>query len=268
MLKDLQNEQDNRNIFISNIGICDYKLPISIKIGDKVYNSICIISSNVALGKENRGAHLSRIIEVLNDCLYEKEITLEDINKITKETKSRSATLGVDLNMAFDIILERITPVSNKKSYTTANLKINNAEIGEESEKSLSISLYGTMLCPCSKEISKYGAHNQKCKATISLYGNYESVNLDDIIHIMESSFSANVYSTVKREDEKYITEKAYENALFSEDLIRNLLLGVSEIYDEKIVAEIINYESIHEHNVYARGILDGKANVRSKKRV
>lgn len=268
MLKDLQNEQDDRNIFISNIGICDYKLPISIKIGNKVYNSICIISSNVALAKENRGAHLSRIIEVLNDYLYEKEITLVDINRITKETKIRSASLGVNLNMDFDIILERKTPISNKKSYTTANLKINNTETDDEVEKSLSISLYGTMLCPCSKEISKYGAHNQKCKATISLFGDYESVDLDEIIQIMESSFSANVYSTIKREDEKYITEKAYENALFSEDLVRNLLLGVSEVYDEKIVAEIVNYESIHEHNVYARGILGGKANVRSKKRV
>lgn len=268
MLKDLQNEQDNRNIFISNIGICDYKLPISIKIGNKVYNSICNISSNVALDKTNRGAHLSRIVEVLNDYLYGKEITLDDINKITEETKKRSVTFGVDLSMNFDIILERITPVSNKKSYTTANIKINNTEIDNVIEKNLSISLYGTMLCPCSKEISKYGAHNQKCKATISLYGNYESADLDDIIHIMESSFSSNVYSTVKREDEKYITEKAYENALFSEDLIRNLLLGVSEVYNDKIVAEIINYESIHEHNVYARGILDGKSVVRSKKRV
>ena len=257
MLKDLQKEKDERNIFISNIGICDYKLPITLKINDKCYSSICKISSNVALDETSRGAHLSRIIEVLNNYLYNKTITLSDFNDIVNVTMEKSETIGVSLNIDFDIILKRITPISNRESFVTANLRVNNTTIKDEKKKSLAISLFGTMLCPCSKEISKYGAHNQKCKAIVTLSGDYENIDLDEIINIMEKSFSANVYSTVKREDEKYITERAYENPKFSEDLIRDLLIGVGNIYNDKIVAELINYESIHEHNVYAKGVIE-----------
>ena len=265
MLKDLQNEKDNRNIFISNVGICDYKLPITIKIGENIYSSICNISSNVALGKNSRGAHLSRIIEVLNENLYNNIIELADFYEIMSTTKDRCETMGVDLKINFDIIIKRLAPVSKKDSFVTANLKINNRCLDAEEEKSITISMLGTMLCPCSKEISKYGAHNQKCKAMVTLYGEYEKSSLDEIINVIENSFSANVFSTVKREDEKFITERAYENAKFSEDLIRDLLIGVSEIYDGKIAAELINYESIHEHNVYAKGTIDKKVKVRGR---
>ena len=132
MLKDLQKEKDKRNIFISNIGICDYKLPITLKINDKCYNSICKISSNVALDETSRGAHLSRIIEVLNNYLYNKTITLSDFNNIVKVTMEKSETIGVSLNIDFDIILKRITPISNKESFVTANLKVNNTTIKDE----------------------------------------------------------------------------------------------------------------------------------------
>ena len=90
-------------------------------------------------------------------------------------------------------------------------------------------------------------------------------MNFDKIISTIEEQFSANVYSTVKREDEKYITEQAYENPKFSEDLIRDLLINISDIYNGKIVAELVNYESIHEHNVYARGVINNSEKVLRK---
>ena len=260
MLKDLQNEKDNRHISLSNIGISDYKLPISLAIGDKIYNSICTISSNVSLDETNRGAHLSRIITVLNDYIYDKTLRLEDFNKIIDETIRQSETIGATLSVDFDIVLKRISPISKRDSFITVNLKINNAKITDEEEKSLSISILGTTLCPCSKEISKYGAHNQRCKVIVTLYGDYESIDFEQIVSAIEEQFSANVYSTVKREDEKYMTEKAYENPKFSEDLIRDVLISVSSLYEGKICAELVNYESIHEHNVYAKGeINNGK---------
>ena len=98
MLKDLQSEKDSRHISISRIGICDYKLPIALMIGDKLYNSICNITSTVALDETLRGAHLSRIIEVLNDSLYDRIITLEEFKKIVRETKLRSNTIGAEIN--------------------------------------------------------------------------------------------------------------------------------------------------------------------------
>ena len=262
MLKDLQNEKDSRNISISNIGICDYKLPISLIIGKNTYNSICKISSNVALDETCRGAHLSRIIEVLNDNLYGKTISILDFNKILDETIQRSETIGASLNFDFDIVLKRLSPISKKESFITVNLKINNSKLATNEEKSISISMFGTTLCPCSKEISKYGAHNQKCKVIITLYGDYETIDFDKVVSTIEEQFSSNVYSTVKREDEKYITEQAYENPKFSEDLIRDLLMNVDILYDGKVVAELINYESIHEHNVYARGVINNSRKV------
>lgn len=268
MLKDLQNEKDSRNIKISNIGICDYKLPISLIIGNKMYNSICTISSNVILDETCRGAHLSRIIAVLNESLYAKTVSLEDFNKILDETMKRSETIGAALNINFDIILKRLSPVSKKESFSTINLEINNSKQDGIYKKSLSISLIGTTLCPCSKEISKYGAHNQKCKVTVILYGNYENINFDEIVTTIENQFSANVYSTVKREDEKYITEEAYKNPKFSEDLIRDILINIGKVYDGKIAAELINYESIHEHNVYAKGVINNEKKTLTKKNV
>ncbi len=259
MLKDLQNEKDNRNIFISNIGVCDYKLPISLVIENEVYNSICNISCNVALDETCRGAHLSRIITVLNNNIYGKTIRLEDFTNIIDETIKCSETIGASLGVDLDIILKRISPISEKESFITVNLKINDTVLSDCEDKSLSISMFGTTLCPCSKEISKYGAHNQRCKVIMTLFGDYESINFNEIVSTIERQFSANVYSTVKREDEKYITERAYENPKFSEDLIRDLLINVGDLYDGKICAELVNYESIHEHNVYAKGVINNR---------
>ena len=258
MLKDLQSEKDERNIFISNIGICDYKLPINLIIGNEIYHSICRISSNVVLDKTSRGAHLSRIIQSLNEHIYGKNIRIEDFDIIREDIIKRSETIGASLEFLFDIIIAKETPISKNLSYNTVQLKIKNERLENSYSKSLSISLIGTMLCPCSKEISKYGAHNQKCLATVTLYDDYDSSLIPNIIEIINQCFSANVYSTVKREDEKYLTETAYENPKFSEDLIRDLLLNISKIYSGRVVAELINYESIHEHNVYAKGEING----------
>lgn len=259
MLKDVQSEKDYRNISINKIGICDYKLPITLLIGEQKYSSICNISSNVSLDENHRGAHLSRIIETINNNIYGKEISLFDVSKIVQELINRSETIGGMIYLDFDIIIKRYTPITKKESFSTVNLKVSNTVTNGINQKSLTISLWGTSLCPCSKEIAKYGAHSQKCKVMITLYGNYENINLLNFIQVIEKQFSANVFSTLKREDEKYVTELAYENPKFSEDLIRDLLIGVSEMYNDQIDAELINYESIHEHNVYAKGTIYSK---------
>jgi len=186
------------------------------------------------------------------------------INEYFKNNKPNQVEKNnIDKLFIYCILYNLLKDISlNKDSFATVNLKTNN-KVGEDfNEKSISIALLGTTLCPCSKEISKYGAHNQKCKVIITLYGDYENIDFDLLITEIEKQFSANVYSTVKREDEKYITEKAYENPKFSEDLIRDLLINISALYDGKVEAELINYESIHEHNVYAKGTIDTKRKV------
>ena len=113
------------------------------------------------------------------------------------------------------------------------------------------------MLCPNSKAISEYGAHSQKCNLTSTLYGDIEKVFIEDIIKIIFGQFSAEVYGIVKSADEKYLTEKAYNNPKFSEDLVRDTLIKLREYYKAgRIETEIENLESIHQHNVYAKGVL------------
>lgn len=261
MLKDIQKEKDTRNIFISDIGICDYKLPFCFDMGDAKFNTIATLSSTVALDKSLRGAHLSRIVEILNTKFYNQVISLNDIKIILNEIIKKSETNESKINANFDIIISEETPISKLKSYKTINIIVECQLKDNNIKTKIEVSVIGTTLCPCSKEISNYGAHSQKCLAKITIFqDNNVFIDINKIINIIENSFSSKVYSTVKREDEKYITEIAYENPKFSEDLIRDLLININDIYpNNKIIAELINYESIHQHNVYAKGVLDVK---------
>ena len=262
MLVDIHKNKDLRNIEVNNIGICDYKLPIIFKNRNNIFPTIATITSTVVLDRNLKGAHLSRISEVINDSLINKNISLGDINDITKEVAERSETKGANLILSFDLINKRLTPISRKDSYLSSKITIISDIIDKSVSNKLIVETVGTMLCPCSKAISKYGAHNQICNLKVSLTGNIESIDVEKIIDIMEQQFSSPVYSTVKREDEKYITEKAYENPKFSEDLIRDTIIAIHNYYSVgDIRVELVNNESIHQHNVYSMGELNADLN-------
>lgn len=262
MLVDIHKNKDLRNIEVNNIGICDYKLPIIFKNKNNIFPTIATITSTVVLDRNLKGAHLSRISEVINDSLINKNISLGDINDITKEVAERSETKGANLILSFDLINKRLTPISKKDSYLSSKITIISDIFDKSVSNKLIVETVGTMLCPCSKAISKYGAHNQICNLKVSLTGNIESIDVEKIIDIMEHQFSSPVYSTVKREDEQYITEKAYENPKFSEDLIRDTIIAIHNYYSVgDIRVELVNNESIHQHNVYAMGELNADLN-------
>lgn len=247
--------KDERNIEIENVGICDYKLPITF-CSDKEYNTIASISAGVSLGSSIKGAHLSRIIETLDEMLANNKITLDYFKKVLEELKHKLEVGNSRLNMGFDIVFNTTTPVSGKKTFLNSHI-ILNGDTNDEINNYISVTSTGAMLCPNSKAISKYGAHSQKCNLTASLYGNISEVKIEDITNIVFRQFSAEVYGVVKSSDEKILTEKAYENPKFSEDLVRDTLLALREYYKVgKIKVEIENLESIHQHNVYARGLL------------
>lgn len=255
MLVDVHKNKDLRNIEVNCVGICDYKLPICFEEKNEKFPTIATISATVVLDKNLKGAHLSRIAEVLNDSLIEKQLLLGNINDINEKIIERSETIGGNLKIDFDFINKRKTPVSNKDSYLSSKISIKSNILNEKVNNSLVVETVGTMLCPCSKVISKYGAHNQICNLKVTLNGDISKVNIGEVVSIMEKQFSSPVYSTVKREDEKYITEKAYENPKFSEDLIRDTLIAMKKYYScGKIRVELVNNESIHQHNVYAMG--------------
>lgn len=247
---------DERNIEIDNVGICKYKLPIVFE-GKNKYSVVSDIIAGVSLGSNIKGAHLSRIIEVLDEMVANKIISINNLNYVLEELVKRLELNNANLSLSFGIVYPKTTPVSNRITYLNSNIilsgKIDNCVL----EKNISFTAQGAMLCPNSKAISKYGAHSQKCNLKATLYGDIDNLIIEEILDIISSQFSAEVYGIVKSIDEKMLTEKAYEHPKFSEDLVRDTLIALKSYYNGGMIsAEIENLESIHQHNVYARGMV------------
>ncbi len=247
---------DNRNIEIDNVGICKYKLPMIFESGNK-YNVVCEIIAGVALKSNIKGAHLSRIVNVLDEMVANKIITIHSLNYILEELVKRLELDNANISLSFGIVYPKMTPVSKQITYLNSDIVLSGKLDNYKLEKSISLTAQGAMLCPNSKSISKYGAHSQKCNLKAILYGNIDDLILEEVLEIIFSQFSAEVYGIVKSVDEKLLTEKAYENPKFSEDLIRDTLIALKQYYNGGMICtEIENLESIHQHNVYARGLI------------
>lgn len=247
---------DTRNIEIDNVGICKYRLPITFQ-SEEFYNSVAEFKAGVSLVESVKGAHLSRIIEVLDEMIVNKIITIDYFNDILVELMNRLELQNANIQMKFGIVSPSITPLSNKITYLNSDIVLSGKIENYTIDKSISFTSNGAMLCPNSKSISKYGAHSQKCNLIATLYGDIEKIKIEDVLKIIFSCFSSEVYGIVKSIDEKMLTERAYENPKFSEDLVRDSLIALRNYYvDGKIMVEIENLESIHQHNVYAKGIL------------
>ena len=253
---DVHNQKETRNIEIENVGICDVRLPFTF-LSKREYPTISQISSGVFVDKNKKGAHLSRIIEELNENFAERKLSLYDLPQITDILLKRVESSQANLNISFPILIPMKTPVSNKKDFIQAYIEteLNNNGIAMNSR--LSVKISGAMCCPNSKTISEYGAHSQRADLKVNIFNYDKNIPIESIVQIMQNSFSAPVLSVVKSEDEKFLTETAYENPKFSEDLIRDVLLGLKGIIvNSTISAEMKNYESIHPHNVYCKGVI------------
>lgn len=252
MLEDIHDINDNRKLRVDSVGIVDYKIPV---IFEGKYPTMAMFKVGVSLEENKKGAHLSRIIQQIDTMFAYNDLKIKDLTEKLKLMKRIVEADDIYLSVDFDISLPIITPVSSLKSYITPVINLKENHVRNEIIKEISISVLGTMLCPSSKFISLYGAHSQKCLVKTTLSGNIEDIIIEDVVRLIRSLFSAEVYGVVKREDEKYLTEYAYNNPKFSEDLIRDVLTKLKEKYNFcRIEAELKNYESIHEHNVYARG--------------
>ena len=247
---------DERNIEIDNVGICRYKLPMIFESKNK-YNVTSEIISGVSLKSNVKGAHLSRIVNVLDEMIANKVISINDLNYVLYELSKQLEMDNANVLLSFGIVYPKITPVSKRITYLNSDIIISGKLDNYKIEKSISLTSNGAMLCPNSKSISNYGAHSQKCNLKATLYGNIDDILIEEVLEIISSQFSAEVYGIVKSADEKMLTEKAYENPKFSEDLVRDTLISLKEYYNGGMICtEIENLESIHQHNVYARGIV------------
>jgi GTP cyclohydrolase I len=250
-LTDKQSEPDHRELRIDKVGVRGLRFPVVIR--DKarsLQNTVATISLCVDLPKEFKGTHMSRFIEVLN--AHGSMIHVENIPAILHEMQRKLHAETAHLEMEFPFFLEKKAPVTGKTGLMDYTARFDAAACGREIDFVLTVIVGVTTLCPCSKAISRYGAHNQRGHVTVRIRSR-QIVWIEDLIALVEASASSELFSLLKRQDEKAVTERAYENPVFVEDLVRNVALKLNahpDITWYKVEAE--NFESIHNHNAYA----------------
>jgi GTP cyclohydrolase IB len=250
-MHDKQNERDHRELRIDKVGVRGLRFPIQIR--DKahsVQNTIATIGMFVDLPKEFKGTHMSRFIEVLN--AHGSIVHVENITDILYAMQKKLNAATAHLEMEFPFFLTKTAPISGMAGVMDYTARFDATACGKDIDFVLTVKVGVTTLCPCSKAISEYGAHNQRGLVTVQLRSR-KAIWIEDVIATVEGSASSELYSLLKRRDEKAVTERAYENPVFVEDLVRNVALKLNahgEVTWYKVEAE--NYESIHSHNAYA----------------
>jgi len=250
-LHDKQSEPDYRELRINKVGVRGLKFPIQVR--DKaraVQNTVATIGMFVDLPKEFKGTHMSRFIEVLN--AHGNIIHVENIDDILYAMQEKFHAATSHLEIEFPYFMVKKAPVSGMESVMDYVARFDAAACGKEIDFVLTVKAMVTTLCPCSKAIAIHGAHNQRGEVTVRIRSR-KPVWIEDLIEIIESSASSELYALLKRQDEKAVTERAYENPVFVEDLVRNAALRLNAHPDVtwyKVEAE--NHESIHNHNAYA----------------
>ena len=250
-LVDTQSLPDHREVRIDRVGVTGVRFPIVVR--DKAHSSqhtIATVALTVDLPHHFKGTHMSRFIEVLNE--HGSVIHVDNIKEILRHLQQRLDAQQAHVTFEFPFFIEKNAPVTRAVSLMDYNVRFVATAAKNEADFVLTVMVPVTTLCPCSKAISKHGAHNQRGTVTLSVRFN-GLVWIEELIQLVESSASSELYSLLKRPDEKAVTERAYEHPVFVEDLVRNIAIkanGDSRITWYRIEAE--NYESIHNHNAYA----------------
>ncbi|MCF7792677.1 MAG: GTP cyclohydrolase FolE2 [Candidatus Cloacimonetes bacterium] len=247
---DIQSLQDNRNITIDKVGVKNVRYPISVEDrANKIQNTVANLDMFVELPHNHRGTHMSRFLEVLNH--FHQENFIHKLHEFLEELKTSLNADASYVKLTFPYFIKKTAPVSQTVSLMDYNC-IFEASLQEDFCLKIGVEVPVTTLCPCSKEISDFGAHSQRSNVTVKLIY-HEFIWLEEIIEIIESAASSEVYALLKRVDEKYVTEKAYQNPTFVEDIVREITLKLRS--DKRIAwfyVESENMESIHNHNAFA----------------
>jgi GTP cyclohydrolase I len=250
-MHDKQSERDHRELRIDKVGVRGMRFPIQVR--DKartVQNTVATIGMFVDLPKEFKGTHMSRFVEVLN--AHGTVVHVENITDILYAMQKKFQAASSHLEMEFPYFMVKKAPVSGLESVMDYVARFDATACHKEIDFVLTVKVMVTTLCPCSKAIAAYGAHNQRGEVTVQIRSG-KAVWIEDLITIIEGSASSELFALLKRQDEKAVTERAYENPVFVEDLVRNVALKLNAHPDVtwyKVEAE--NHESIHNHNAYA----------------
>ena len=249
-LTDVQASRDLRNVPIDKVGVKNVTYPIQLRTPDGGYqHTVAKVNMYVALPHHQKGTHMSRFLEVLNE--HAREIDPTDIMPICHDIKERLNAREAHLELTFTYFINKPAPITGSPGLMDYQVTFAATSNGAD-DFVMGVVVPATSLCPCSKIISAYGAHNQRChiEAKVRFAG---MLWIEDLVAMVERSASAPVYSVLKRPDEKHVTEEAYDNPKFVEDIVRDLALLLEE--DDRIQWYAVNsenFESIHNHNAYA----------------
>ena len=254
-MKDVQNTQDNRNVDIQKVGITDIDLPLIIQRkndSDQIVSGIA--RAAVSLPRNYKGTHMSRFVEVLNEWRSKNMLGVDIKGCLEKIIKKLNAQSG-ELKFKFKYFINKKAPVSKLAAPMSYECSFQGIIDEDKNYKFiLGVKVPVTTLCPCSKEISKYGAHNQRAIISVKVsYDESEQIWLEDLIELVESCASCPLYSLLKRQDEKYVTEKAWENPRFVEDVLREVVVKLRKhpvVKEFEVDCEA--FESIHNHSAWA----------------
>ncbi|MDQ5910280.1 MAG: cyclohydrolase [Pseudomonadota bacterium] len=250
-IPDVQNSADTRRLAINKVGIKDIRHPVRVRdrsAGEQ--HTIATFNMYVSLPHNFKGTHMSRFVEILN--IPGREISVDSFKAMLIEMTERLEAEAGHIEMTFPYFVNKTAPISGVQSLLDYEVTL----IGEirhgQPTMNLKVIVPVTSLCPCSKKISQYGAHNQRSHVTINARIN-GFIWIEDLIELAEKQASCELYGLLKRPDEKYVTERAYDNPKFVEDMVRDIAALLNQ--DERIAAYAVeseNFESIHNHSAYA----------------
>ena len=250
-IPDVQNSKDTRRLAIDQVGIKSIRHPV--KVSERsggVQHTIANFNMYVRLPHHFKGTHMSRFVEILN--AHEREISVETFKRMLGEMMLKLEAQSGHIEMNFPYFVNKAAPVSKVESLMDYDVTfIGDVDQGKECF-TMKVLVPVTSLCPCSKKISDYGAHNQRSHVTVTARTS-GFVWIEDIVDVVEKQASCELYGLLKRPDEKFVTERAYDNPKFVEDMVRDVAAVLNQ--DERVdwyVVESENFESIHNHSAYA----------------
>jgi len=250
-IPDVQSSTDTRHLAINKVGIKGIRHPVKVRdesIG--VQHTVANFNMYVHLPHHFKGTHMSRFVEILNE--YEREISVESFENILKDMVIRLEARSGNIEMNFPYFVNKTAPVSGVQSLLDYDVTFIGEVADDKARVTMKVVVPVTSLCPCSKKISERGAHNQRSHVTVTLRTN-TFVWVEEVIRIVEAQASCELFGLLKRPDEKYVTERAYDNPKFVEDMVRD----VAAVFNadprvESYIVESENFESIHNHSAYA----------------
>ncbi|MEO1477151.1 MAG: GTP cyclohydrolase FolE2 [Bacteroidota bacterium] len=258
-LPDIQQSPDRRGVAIERVGISNLRYPLSVL--DREHGSqqtTATLALSVALPAEIKGTHMSRFIEVLSS--YQGVLSTQSLPEFLARLRERLKAPVAQIDVSFPLFLGRAAPATGKSALMDYTCALSAEDDGTHVDIVQRVEVHVASLCPCSKEISDYGAHNQRGRIDIAVRtarepdGTPSMIWFEELIEVAEQSASSPLYPLLKREDERHVTMAAYDNPAFVEDILRNVAVRLRE--DARISwfdVGVTNFESIHNHNAFAR---------------